>query len=207
MKIAKEANPVLSFILLAIVTGLFFKISGDFGVFIALFFFLFTCYFFRDPDRPLPNNSKGIFSPADGTVIEVKPIEYEGEEYTYVAVFMSVFNVHINRVPFSGEVLSTDYRLGTFFPADKDEARAQNEQLAVVLKTAQGNIKFVQIAGLIARKIVCRLQKGQQVTTGEKFGLIKFGSRMDIYFPATAKCLVVPGQKVQGGITLLADFE
>ncbi|MDM8538178.1 phosphatidylserine decarboxylase family protein, partial [Desulfobacterales bacterium HSG17] len=146
------------------------------------------CGFFRDPDRVIPNKENAVVSPADGKVILIDTIDNsdfcEGK-CIKISVFMSVFNVHVNRIPFSGSVTDVIYHPGKFFSANLDKASKDNEHNAVIVKTESGKkICFVQIAGLIARRIICGLQPGDTVNKGQRFGLICFGSRLDIYLPA-----------------------
>ncbi len=166
------------------------------------------CGFFRDPDRLIPNKENAIVSPADGKVIFAERIEanpwIEGP-CLKISVFMSVFNVHVNRVPYSGTIRDVRYHPGKFFSANLDKASAENEHNAVVLLTEKGKeICFVQIAGLIARRIICGIQEGDSVVRGQKFGLICFGSRLDVYFPADVNLNVRVGDKVSAGSSILA---
>ena len=180
----------------------------------ALFFMaltLFIVWFFRNPERNIPSGKDLVVSPADGRIIAVSH-EMENrilrKKRIKISIFMNLFNVHVNRVPCAGRVLEILYNPGRFLSANKDKASLENEQNAVVLETTGGDqILFVQIAGLIARRIVCRLQKGAQVERGERFGLIRFGSRVDVYLPMDAIVKVSVGQKVKGGESILASLE
>ena len=180
----------------------------------ALFFMalaLFVVWFFRNPERNIPSGKDLIVSPADGRIIAVNN-EMETrilrKRLIRISIFMNLFNVHVNRIPCSGRVLDISYNPGRFLSANRDKASLENEQNAVVLETTGGDqILFVQIAGLIARRIVCRLQKGAQVERGERFGLIRFGSRVDVYLPMDAIVKVSVGQKVKGGESILASLE
>ncbi|MEZ4524437.1 MAG: phosphatidylserine decarboxylase family protein [Desulfobacterales bacterium] len=168
------------------------------------------CGFFRDPDRLIPNKEGAVVSPADGKVVFADSVEttpwMEGP-CLKISVFMSVFNVHVNRVPYSGTVKELRYHPGKFFSANLDKASAENEHNAVVLLTENGKeICFVQIAGLIARRIICGIQEGDSVVRGQKFGLICFGSRLDIYLPADVTLHVRVGDKVSAGSSILAFF-
>ncbi len=165
------------------------------------------CLFFRDPDRVIPASPNAIVSPADGKVLfagheESSP--YVDAPCIRVSIFMSVFNVHINRVPYEGVVENISYNPGKFFNASFDKASKNNEQNAVFLTTAEGkSICFVQIAGLIARRIICSIQPGDRVKRGQRMGLICFGSRVDVYLPVEACLNVSKGEKVKGGSTVL----
>ena len=170
----------------------------------------FICYFFRDPDRVTPTQPNAIISPADGKVIRVERL---AETHFYsgacmkISIFMSVFNVHINRIPCNGSVSRVAYFPGKFFSANLDKASRENEHNAVFIDTGQGlQICMVQIAGLIARRIICSVQKGDQVTRGQKMGLICFGSRVDVYLPADMVPEVAVGDRVAAGTTVLGRF-
>ena len=174
---------------------------------------LWCVYFFRDPDRVTPDRQGLIVSPADGVVQSVvkavPPPELDMGETAVdrIAVFMNVFDVHVNRVPCDGTITRLAYRPGKFFNASLDKASEFNERQGVRLTTEEGlNLAFVQIAGLIARRIKCELSEGQAVHAGERFGLIRFGSRVDVYLPEGVAPLVVPGQRAVAGETVLADL-
>lgn len=172
----------------------------------------FWCvYFFRDPDRVVPLDAGLLVAPADGRVLSVEeaapPAELEmgAAPRMRVAIFMNVFDVHVNRVPADGEITGLDYRAGKFLNASLDKASVDNERQAVRMTTASGHdIAFVQIAGLVARRIVCGLFEGQQVRGGERFGIIRFGSRVDVYLDDGLEPLVSPGQRTIAGETPLA---
>lgn len=174
---------------------------------------IWCALFFRDPVRVVPKGEGYIVSPADGIVSKIEkiaPPEELGlgaEEVVRISVFLNVFNVHINRIPIAGEITALNYRPGKFLSADLDKASAENERQSVVIRTSGGKtIVCVQIAGLIARRILCYLEDKQQVKTGERYGLIRFGSRCDVYLPAGVNPLVVEGQTAVGGETILADL-
>jgi len=165
------------------------------------------CGFFRDPDRLIPNKDNAVVSPADGKVILIDTIDnsdfIEGK-CIKISVFMSVLNVHVNRIPFSGTVTDIIYNPGKFFSANLDKASKDNENNAIIVETESGKkICFVQIAGLIARRIICGLQPGDSVSKGRRFGLICFGSRLDIYLPADSALNVEKGDKVSAGTSIL----
>jgi phosphatidylserine decarboxylase len=170
---------------------------------------LFVLYFFRNPERTPPADPCAIVSPADGTVIVAEPVMETplGCEALKVSVFMSVFSVHVNRVPFDGKVLDVFYHRGKFFDARDGRASCENERNGVVLEVPGGaRIAFVQIAGLIARRIICYARSGEQLKRGERYGLIRFGSRVDIYLPLNMELLVKLGDKAVAGETILARF-
>lgn len=165
------------------------------------------CLFFRDPDRLIPVDPLAVVSPADGTIV-VAGSDDDGRLFggptRKVSVFMSVFNVHVNRIPHEGIVQSVAYRPGKFFRANLDKASRDNEQNAVVVRTESGHrIGFVQIAGLVARRIVFRLQPRQAVLRGQRFGMICFGSRVDVYMPAETQLTVSVGDRVTAGSSIL----
>ena len=167
----------------------------------------FVVYFFRDPERSIPAETKAILSPADGKVIQIAPCmegRFLQRPSIKISVFMSLFNVHINRVPVSGRIVGMAYTPGKFFSANLDKASSANEQNALLIETPEGaRLLVVQIAGLIARRIVCRARKGDVLERGWKFGLIRFGSRLDVYLPENSRVLAQPGQKTLGGQTIL----
>jgi len=171
-------------------------------------------YFFRNPDRMTPVRDGLIISPADGVVqmiTEAAPPEELGmgpETRTRVAVFMNVFNVHVNRAPVPGTISAVKYHPGKFFNASLDKASEFNERMSLKISTDNGTeIAFVQIAGLVARRILCFVKEGDTVGVGERFGLIRFGSRVDIYLPKGVSPLVSVGQTTVGGETVIADMQ
>ncbi len=176
----------------------------------ALFGLLATiciCCFFRDPDRVTPNIEDAVVSPADGKVVFVDKVSHnpyiEGPALK-ISVFMTVFNVHVNRVPFGGTVTDVVYRPGKFFSANLDKASDDNERNAVIVDTERGSrICFVQIAGLVARRIICPVTAGDALVKGQRFGMICFGSRLDVYLPTDASPGVQIGDKVRAGTSIL----
>ncbi|WPY00693.1 Phosphatidylserine decarboxylase [Candidatus Trichorickettsia mobilis] len=170
-------------------------------------------YFFRNPDRMTPVADELVISPADGIVQNiteaVPPIELglSDEEMIRVSIFLNIFNVHVNRIPASGKILALHYNPGKFFNASLDKASIYNERQSVLMETNDGHkIAFVQIAGLIARRIVCELEEDSRVQAGERYGIIRFGSRVDLYLPLKTAVLVSRGQTCIGGETVIADF-
>ncbi|MDL2269214.1 phosphatidylserine decarboxylase family protein [Desulfosarcina sp. OttesenSCG-928-A07] len=168
------------------------------------------CWFFRDPDRLVPTEEGLVVSPADGKVIRVEPVDqtpYFPGPCTRVSIFMSVFNVHVNRVPHEGIIRKVDYYPGKFFSANLDKASAANEHNALLLESPNGKwVGFVQIAGLIARRIICRVQPGDTLSRGQRFGMICFGSRLDVYLPDQTELRVKTGDRVQAGATVLGKW-
>ena len=170
-------------------------------------------YFFRDPQRTTPTREGLLVSPADGIISLIEkavPPEELGmppEALTRVSVFMNVFNCHVNRAPIAGDVVSIAYRAGKYFNASLDKASSDNERNSLALKIADGRqIAVVQIAGLVARRIVCFVKTSQVMRTGERFGLIRFGSRVDVYLPEGVPPLVSVGQSMVAGETVIADL-
>ena len=193
------------------VAGLFI---GTWLVWLGILFAGFCLYFFRDPERVSPARPGSIVAPADGRVVLVGlaiPPEELGlgpAPRWRVAIFLSVLNVHINRVPIDGVVTRVAYRAGAFVSASMDKASDSNERNAIALRLADGrDIAVVQIAGLIARRIICWVREGDQVQAGSRFGLIRFGSRTDLYLPEGVKPLVSPGQSMIGGETVIAEAD
>jgi phosphatidylserine decarboxylase len=178
---------------------------------------LWTVAFFRDPDREPPAGTSLVVSPADGRLLPVREAPPPPElglgpaPRLRLSIFMSIFDVHVNRIPCDGTVTALAYRPGKFFNASFDKASLHNERMSIRLQAggAKGPIRdigVVQIAGLIARRIQCGLREGQSVCRGDRFGIIRFGSRLEIYLPAGARVLVSEGQRVRAGETILADF-
>lgn len=199
--------------------AIFVGITALFGVFSTALFWigiiltLWCAFFFRDPARVVPTRVGLILSPADGLVqkiVKVKPPAELGlgdNECTRISIFLNVFDVHVNRIPIGGKITASSYRPGAFFNASLDKASEENERQFVTVTTSEGkSVGFVQIAGLIARRIVCNVEMGQEVASGERYGLIRFGSRVDVYLPGNAEPLVIVGQRAIGGETVLADL-
>lgn len=177
---------------------------------ISIMMTVFTLYFFRDPDRVIPDIDNGVISPADGKVIEI--VEEQENEYlraqaTRVSIFLNVFDVHVNRIPISGEVGFFRYQKGEFVKAYKCEASDVNEQTVIGIESGDRRVLFKQIAGLIARRIVCNIRAGNLVTLGERFGMIKFGSRVDIFMPKEVEIQVKLNEKVRGGESIIGVFK
>jgi len=169
---------------------------------------LFVTYFFRDPKRVPPSGNEFILSPGDGTVIVIEPItDDKGNKKTLVSIFLSVFNVHVNRIPVSGKVISAEHKPGKFLKAFERAAVTENERTEITIQAPQGTVKFCQVAGIIARRIVCYLQGGETVTRGERFGLIRFGSRIDLFLEQNVSINVKIGDRVKGGESIIGSFK
>ena len=202
------------FVILTVIMGWFWSPL----YFIGLVLTLWCIYFFRNPVRITPilsgtNKNNLIISPADGRVIEISKITPDEEiglpvgNWTRVCVFMNVFDVHVNRSPMLGKIFYKNYIPGSFFNASLDKASSENERLILGMDTENGKkIAFVQIAGLVARRIICDVGIGSLLKAGEVFGLIRFGSRVDIYFPSDVSVMVLKGQKMIAGETIIGDF-
>ncbi|MDA8402181.1 MAG: phosphatidylserine decarboxylase family protein [Deltaproteobacteria bacterium] len=224
--IAKEGIKIIAVILLLSAFFLFLYFYAKYiylkylflsSFFLFFLFFLFSIYFFRDPERK-PDSILGggeIVSPADGKVIflqEVFDDRFLKEKAVKVSIFMSLFNVHINRIPIGGRVEKIIYNKGKFFSANLDKASIENEFNGVILNIEDNageknkRIAFVQIAGLIARRIVCNIKEGDRVQSGSRFGLIKFGSRLDLYLPLSFKQSVKVGDRVFSGKTIIGKI-
>ena len=169
-------------------------------------------YFFRDPERVTPVDDRLVVSPADGIISAVGPAVPPRElglgdvEMTRISVFMNVFSCHVNRSPVRGRIAKIEHRPGKFLNAELDKASTENERNGLVIESPNGTVAAVQIAGLVARRIVCWAEAGGSIGTGERFGLIRFGSRVDVFLPLTATPRVAVGQTAVGGETVLAEF-
>ena len=172
---------------------------------ISLIFLIFTFYFFRDPERVIPIGDDILVSPADGLITNITEIKEGKKLYTKVSIFLSIFNVHIQRLPISGEVTKVDYIEGKFINATLDKASDENERLKITIKNGNNLIHVTQIAGLIARRIVNYVKPNENINQGDRYGIIKFGSRVDIEFPNNFKLLVNEGQQCIGGETIIAQ--
>ncbi|MGF1678748.1 MAG: phosphatidylserine decarboxylase family protein [Candidatus Methylacidiphilales bacterium] len=170
---------------------------------------LFVLWFFRDPQRPIPTEPGLVVSAADGKVVRVDETDepyFTNKRMKRVAVFLSVFDVHVNRTPYEGTLVDTHHHAGDFLDARHPQADLKNEAMNWLIQTNQGNIVVRQIAGLIARRIIAWKTPGVSLARGERFGMIKFGSRTDVFLPLNAEILVKEGDRVQGGQTVIARF-
>lgn len=205
--IAQEGYP---FIILSLVITVFISFFGNCWLIILMAAItFFVVWFFRNPKRSFQDEEKLVISPADGKVIKIDDVEVTGTiaiagKYKKVSIFMNVFSVHVNRAPYSGKIETINYHEGKFFSANLDKASVDNERNEVMIRTEDGRALWaVQIAGLIARRIVCWINVGTAVKKGERFGLIRFGSRVDVYLPEDSKVSVKLGDKVKAGETPL----
>lgn len=203
--VAKEGYPFIGFA--AFCTIVMAILNLPVATITLLIVTTFVLCFFRDPERFIPTREDALVSPADGKVILVKKVvdnQFTEGEVLKISIFMNVFNVHVNRIPFRGKVDKVLYKTGKFYSADSDRGGLENEQCATIISTPQGKtVVFVQIAGLIARRIVCWLEPGDAVDKGKRFGLIRFGSRVDLYLPIDTDISVKTGEKVRAGETII----
>lgn len=206
--VAQEGYPFIG--LFAFVTLIFALLGWSFLAVVLLALTLFSVYFFRNPERLTPQEEGAVVAPADGEVIfvgEVEEANYFEVPVKKISIFMNVFNVHVNRVPLGGKVVDMFYRRGQFFNASLDKASEQNEQSGILLEDERGRrILFVQIAGLIARRIVTYPAVGDLLRAGQRYGLIRFGSRVDIYLPTDCDIEVSLGDKTVAGETILGRW-
>jgi len=208
--LAKEGLPfvLLGCALVVVFSYLGLLILSGFSVILTLF----TLFFFRDPDRNNTIPDKAVLTPADGKIIQIQHIENDnnplGEPAVKISIFMSVFNVHVNRIPMAGTIKDITYYPGKFFSANLDKASEQNERNRITLQTRDSrDIVFVQIAGLIARRIVCWVKKGEDMQAGQRFGLIRFGSRLEVYLPDDTRITAKLHQKVSAGETIIGHLK
>lgn len=200
-------------LIFALVTIIFALLSNTLGL-IGFVATLWCIFFFRDPERVVPLEEGVIISPADGVVTRIEfgveapeDLGYGKKRFNKISVFLNVFNVHVNRSPVSGQVTKISYKPGKFLSANADEASSENERNSAVVKTAEGNeVIFVQVAGLVARRIVSDLKEGQEIKAGDRYGIIRFGSRADIYLAEDVAIKTLVGQTMVGGETIIAKF-
>lgn len=193
----------------AIIAFFGFFISSVLG-FVLLIIAAWCIYFFRDPVRFVNFDENVICSPADGKIVDISrrfpPIETGlNEEMNKISIFLDIFDVHVNRSPVSGTVEKIVYHKGKFFNAGADKASDENERNTIIMDSIHGKVAFVQIAGFLARRIVCNASYGQHLNAGEKYGIIKFGSRVDLYLPLPLKIKIQLGQTMIGGETIVAE--
>lgn len=207
----RDAYPFLLILLIltlaSIVTGYFFHAGFYVITIILVLLAAFIAFFFRNPHRDVPDDPNLVLSPADGHVTVVRLINNDNPQAgTFVSIFLSVFDVHINRTPIAGKITNIAYKKGKFLNALNHRASAENEQNLVTVENDKITVTFIQIAGLIARRIVFWKKIGDTLTSGERVGLIKFGSRTDIYLPPQVEVLVKKGDRVIGGTTIIGSI-
>ena len=201
---------IVIFVVIAIV---FFTVAQWLG-FIGIILVGWCVYFFRDPDRVTPIEDGLIISPADGVIQMVgdaappPELDMGGVPMRRVSIFMNVFDWHVNRIPIDGKIIKNSYRPGKFLNASLDKASEDNERRSLVIRTEKGvKVVFVQIAGLVARRIVCWVDQGQSLRAGERYGMIRFGSRIDVYLPKGTRLTAIPGQRAVAGETPIAQLD
>lgn len=210
--IHREGYPfIIAFAIATAILALFSNFLGLIGIVATLW----CVFFFRDPERFTPLDKDVIISPADGKVVKVEygvnapsDLGYGDKKWNKISIFLNVFNVHVNRVPLSGTVTKVNYKAGKFLSANVEEASEQNERNSVVVKSNNGEeIIFVQVAGLVARRIISELKENQEVKMGDRYGIIRFGSRADIYLPENIEIKSLVGQTTIGGETVIAKIK
>lgn len=210
-----ECFPILAIILgLVVLDGfLFWIFRSPFYLGMGIFLFLcvvFTLFFFRNPARAIPQNPFYVLCPADGKVIEVEKktsIPFSDLPMQKISIFLSLWDVHVNRIPVEGKVISTIYRQGSFRKASLPEASSENESMWVEIASEHGTVWVKQIAGILARRVVCKVRPGDYVIQGACFGMIKFGSRVEVFLPCTVEVKVCVGDRVRAGETILGEFD
>jgi phosphatidylserine decarboxylase len=211
--IAREGWPYIGGLLAAALLASWAAAATDHGAWtgaaVVLWLVLvFVVQFFRDPPRPVPADPLAVLSPADGRVVKVEKARdpYAGRDAILISVFMNVFNVHSNRSSVDGTIRKIEYFKGSFVNADLDKASTENERNAVVIDASGRTVTLVQVAGLIARRILCYVKEGDTLRRGQRYGFIRFGSRVDVYLPVDAVPKVGPGDKVSATTTILAVY-
>jgi phosphatidylserine decarboxylase len=203
------AKPGIPFILAGLVAT---AIAGFLNVWLAVVFGVLTCFvlwFFRDPERPIPTGAGLIVAPADGKIVQIR--EEQEERFLHgrairISIFLNIFDVHVNRMPCAGKIQKIAYHAGKFLSAHLDKASSENEHQAILIETSTGQqLVVVQIAGLIARRIVSWIQPGDSLDRGQRFGMIRFGSRVDTFLPIGTKLRVQKGDRVKGGETIIGE--
>jgi phosphatidylserine decarboxylase len=190
-----------------IVLGLLCLIPGwKWAAGILIFLGLFVFYFFRDPDRKIPAEPGLVVSPADGHVVEIVDEPLDAHPGKRVSIFLSIWDVHVQRAPVAGTIAGIVYKPGKFYAALRKSASTENEQNVIYMKSSGGTLVFKQIAGAIARRVLCWKREGEEVGRGERVGMIRFGSRVDIWLQPEAEVVVRRGQKVKGGESILAKW-
>jgi phosphatidylserine decarboxylase len=206
MTIAREGWPYIGLLLGAALVAFAFRFQVTGSVLLVLG--LFTTFFFRDPERQVPTDPRLVLSPADGKIVQIVEVPEShplGKGATQISIFLSIFDVHINRSPIAGKITAVQYHPGEFLPAFDHKASLRNEQNSVTVDAGGARVMFKQIAGLIARRIVFKKRLDDDVAAGERVGLIKFGSRVDVFVPAGSTLKVKVGDRVSGGTSVVAE--
>ena len=211
MRLAKEGR-IIVYPFTIINFGLIYLhhlgLLGLAGITFTTLLYLFCLYFFRDPTRNIPKGQKIITSPADGKIIRIEKIRDDQiGESKIISIFLNVFDVHVNRMPIRGKFINIDYQKGKFLMAFKHDAADENERNIINVSTEVGEIKIIQIAGLVARRIICYAKKNRDMNQGDRLGFMKFGSRIDMIVPDKVKLEIEVGQKVMGNNTIIGTFQ
>lgn len=197
----------LKFAVLPLAFGIWAGLAGwKWPAVVLLLLASFVFFFFRDPERKLPSNPAAVVAPADGRVLEVIDEPFEGRPGRKISIFLSIFNVHVNRCPVAARIEKVDYRPGKFHAAMRPRASTENEQNEILLSTPRGPVVVKQIAGWVARRILLWKKVGDTLERGERLGMIRFGSRTELWLPAEAQITVRPGDQVRGGATVVAEW-
>jgi phosphatidylserine decarboxylase len=208
LRFAPEGYPfIFLFLLATIITAV---VGQPWMITVPLVLLFFMLYFFRDPERPAPEDTHLFYSPADGKIIQIKETEkneLSNNRAMEVSIFMNAFNVHVNRAPCEGTVREVRHYPGRFLAAFKHESSLVNEHITMLLDTAHGEIVVRQVAGLLARRAVCRVKQGDVLKQGQRYGIIKFSSRVDVFLPLNAVIKVKLNDKVKAGETIIAAIE
>ena len=191
---------------LLLMAVIFLAVGWKWPAGVLIFLGLFVLYFFRDPNRVIPSEPGTIVSPADGHVMEIVDEELDSQPGHRVTIFLAVWDVHVQRAPVAGKITRVEYRPGRFYAAFRSRASIENEQNIISISTPGGTLVFKQIAGAIARRVLCWKSEGENVSLGERVGMIRFGSRVDVWLSAKAEVVVRRGQKVEGGASILAKW-
>jgi phosphatidylserine decarboxylase len=192
---------------LLIIALALYALSGPWAACLPILLAAFVSYFFRNPTRAIPAGAKLVVSPADGKIVKVAAVQQGSETRSQVSIFLNVFDVHVNRAPIEGELEKLEYRRGRFKVASKDEASRVNEQNVLTIRGPDATLVMKQIAGLIARRVVCWKKARQRMERGEVIGLIRFGSRVDLLLPENANVVVCVGDRVKGGSSVIAELK
>ncbi len=207
MKFAPEGYPFIA--VFAVATVLIFLVFGMLPALVPLCLTLFMLSFFRDPDRIVPDEKHVFLAPADGKVILIRDVHehrYLQADVKEISIFMSPLNVHVNRAPCDGKVKKVKHNEGKFYSAYKDEASISNENIEMVVETEYGDVLVRQVAGFLARRAVCRKKEGDILKHGERYGIIKFSSRVDLYIPVGARIRIKLGDMVKAGETIIGEM-
>jgi phosphatidylserine decarboxylase len=199
----------LLFLILIVISCFYNSLFLQIIILLTAFLFFFNLFFFRDPERNVSAGNDVIISPADGKIIDIRVIDedkYLHERANMISIFMSIFNVHVNRIPVNGSIEYLEHRDGIYKAAFRDKSSELNEQSLTGIRTAQTKILVKQIAGFIARRIVNNLKAGDKVKAGERFGMVKYGSRLDVIIPLSTEISIQLHEKVKAGETILAKF-